>query len=50
VRFSLRGSANVNRKGAEVAAIFFDEESHRWRIVSKAEPVLMELAFLPPRE
>ena len=27
-----------NRKGAEVAAIFFDEESHRWRIVSKAEP------------
>ena len=27
-----------NRHGAEVAAIFFDEESHRWRIVSKAEP------------
>jgi predicted secreted protein len=27
-----------NRHGAEVATIFFDEESHRWRIVSKAEP------------
>ena len=27
-----------NRKGEEVAAILSDEESHRWRIVSKAEP------------
>jgi hypothetical protein len=27
-----------NRRGAEVAAIFFDEESHRWRIISKGEP------------
>jgi hypothetical protein len=27
-----------NRRGAEVAAIFFDEDSRRWRIVSKGEP------------
>ena len=27
-----------NRHGAEVAVIFFDEESRRWRIVSKGEP------------
>jgi hypothetical protein len=27
-----------NSKGEEVAAILFDEESHRWRIISKAEP------------
>jgi len=27
-----------NRHGAEVAAIFFDEDSRRWRIVSKGEP------------
>ncbi len=27
-----------NRHGTEVAAIFFDEDSHRWRIVSKGEP------------
>jgi hypothetical protein len=27
-----------NRYGAEVAAIFFDEDSRRWRIVSKGEP------------
>jgi hypothetical protein len=27
-----------NRHGAEVAVIFFDEDSGRWRIVSKAEP------------
>jgi hypothetical protein len=27
-----------NSKGEEVAAILSDEESHRWRIVSKAEP------------
>jgi hypothetical protein len=27
-----------NRHGAEVAAISFDEDSHRWRIVSKGEP------------
>jgi predicted secreted protein len=27
-----------NRHGAEVATIFFDEDSRRWRIVSKAEP------------
>ena len=27
-----------NRQGVEVAAIFFDEESRRWRIVSKGEP------------
>jgi hypothetical protein len=26
-----------NRHGAEVAAIFFDEDSRRWRIVSKGE-------------
>jgi len=27
-----------NGQGAEVAAILFDEDSRRWRIVSKAEP------------
>jgi hypothetical protein len=27
-----------NRDGAEVAAIFFDEDSRRWRIISKGEP------------
>jgi hypothetical protein len=27
-----------NRHGAEVAAIFLDEDSRRWRIVSKGEP------------
>ena len=27
-----------NSKGKEVAAILFEEESRRWRIVSKAEP------------
>jgi hypothetical protein len=27
-----------NSKGEEVAAILSDEESHRWRILSKAEP------------
>jgi hypothetical protein len=27
-----------NRNGAEVAAISFDEDSHRWRIISKGEP------------
>jgi hypothetical protein len=27
-----------NRDGAEVAAISFDEDSHRWRIISKGEP------------
>jgi hypothetical protein len=27
-----------NRYGAQIAAIFFDEESRRWRIVSKGEP------------
>jgi hypothetical protein len=27
-----------NSKGQEVAAIFVDEKSNRWRIVSKAEP------------
>jgi hypothetical protein len=27
-----------NRHGAEVAAISFDEDSHRWRIISKGEP------------
>ena len=27
-----------NRHGTEVAAIFLDEDSGRWRIVSKAEP------------
>lgn len=27
-----------NRHGAEVAAIFFDEDSRRWRIVTKGEP------------
>jgi hypothetical protein len=27
-----------NSHGAEVAAIFLDEESRRWRIVSKGEP------------
>jgi hypothetical protein len=27
-----------NRHGAEVAAIFFDEDSRRWRLVSKGEP------------
>lgn len=27
-----------NRRGVEVAAILFDEESRRWRIVSKGEP------------
>ena len=27
-----------NRKGEEVAAIFVDEKSSRWRIVSKTEP------------
>jgi len=27
-----------NRHGAEVAAIFFDEDSRRWRIISKGEP------------
>ena len=27
-----------NRHGKEVAAISFDEDSHRWRIVSKGEP------------
>ena len=26
-----------NRNGAEVAAIFLDEDSRRWRIVSKGE-------------
>jgi hypothetical protein len=27
-----------NRDGVEVAAISFDEDSHRWRIISKGEP------------
>jgi hypothetical protein len=27
-----------NRYGVEVAAILFDEESRRWRIVSQGEP------------
>jgi hypothetical protein len=27
-----------NRRGTQVAAIFLDEESRRWRIVSKGEP------------
>ena len=27
-----------NRDGAEVAAISFAEDSHRWRIISKGEP------------
>jgi hypothetical protein len=27
-----------NSKGQEVAAIFVDEKSNRWRIVSKTEP------------
>jgi hypothetical protein len=27
-----------NRQGTEVAAIYLDEDSRRWRIVSKAEP------------
>ena len=27
-----------NRHGEEVAAIFLDEDSHRWRIISKGEP------------
>jgi hypothetical protein len=27
-----------NRHGEEVAAISFDEDSRRWRIVSKGEP------------
>jgi hypothetical protein len=27
-----------NSHGAEVAAIFFDEDCGRWRIVSKGEP------------
>ncbi len=27
-----------NRHSAEVAAIFFDEDSGRWRIISKGEP------------
>jgi hypothetical protein len=27
-----------NRYGAQIAAIFFDEDSRRWRIVSKGEP------------
>ena len=27
-----------NRHGMEVAAIFLDEDSGRWRIVSEAEP------------
>jgi hypothetical protein len=31
-------SGFLNRYGAEVAAIFLDEDSGRWRIISKAEP------------
>jgi hypothetical protein len=27
-----------NRHGDEVAAIFLDEDSRRWRIISKCEP------------
>jgi hypothetical protein len=27
-----------NRRGVEVAAIFFEEDSRRWRIVPKGEP------------
>lgn len=27
-----------NGDGVEVAAISFDEDSHRWRIISKGEP------------